>query len=202
MQTDALLAEAQKGGFFSYIAGVAYQIATHYRVRGLVIDNDRTDLPVKKGLSSSAAICVLTARAFNKIYDLKMTIRGEMEYAYLGEIVTPWRCGRMDQGCAFGDRPILMTHDRDLLGIRELRVGADLYLLRVRRRASSAKQWRRLEDYPLLIAALVNDTTVHPKIDLRPLGLRIYDDAQGLHLGGNVLWHNAFTDCSTAIALD
>ena len=61
----ALLAEAEKGSFFSYAAGVAYQILTNYRVQGLEIDNYLTDLPVKKGLSSSAAICVLVARAFN-----------------------------------------------------------------------------------------------------------------------------------------
>ena len=76
------------------MAGVAYQVLTHYHVRGLVIDNYQTDLPVKKGLSSSAAISVLTARAFNRVYDLKLTTRGEMEIAYQGEITTPSRCGR------------------------------------------------------------------------------------------------------------
>ena len=81
MHRSALLEEAEKGGFFSYAAGVAYQVLTHYHVRGLEIDNYQTDLPIKKGLSSSAAICVLVARAFNRIYDLKMTVRGEMEYA-------------------------------------------------------------------------------------------------------------------------
>jgi len=98
MAREALLAEAERGGFFSYAAGVAYQILTHYRVRGLEVDNYLTDLPVKKGLSSSAAFCVLVARAFNRIYDLKMTVRGEMEFAYTGEITTPSRCGRMDSG--------------------------------------------------------------------------------------------------------
>jgi UTP-glucose-1-phosphate uridylyltransferase/mevalonate kinase len=129
MELDALLEEAQRGGFWSYIAGVAYQILTHYHVRGLVIDNYQTDMPVKKGLSSSAAICVLTARAFNRVYDLKMTIRGEMEMAYQGEIVTPSRCGRLDQGCAFGDRPVLMTFDGDRLETKELRVANDLHLV-------------------------------------------------------------------------
>lgn len=129
MEKDALLAEAQKGGFFSYAAGVAYQILTHYRVRGLEIDNTLTDLPVKKGLSSSAAICVLVARAFNRIYDLKMTVRGEMEFAYLGEITTPSRCGRMDQGCAFGDRPVLMTFDGDRIDVEELSVPKDLFFV-------------------------------------------------------------------------
>ncbi|MBN2288146.1 MAG: GHMP kinase [Candidatus Glassbacteria bacterium] len=131
MSKDALLKEAEKGGFYSYIAGVAYQIMTFYPVKGLVIDNYRTDLPIKKGLSSSAAICVLTARAFNRVYDLKMTVRGEMEFAYMGEIITPSRCGRMDQGCAYGNRPILMVHDRDVLTVEELSVPKDLHLVLV-----------------------------------------------------------------------
>ena len=129
MEPKTLLEEAQQGGFWSYMAGVAYQILTHYHVRGLVINNYKTDLPIKKGLSSSAAICVLIARAFNRVYDLKMTIRGEMELAYQGEITTPSRCGRMDQGCAFGNRPILMTYDGDHLDVTELQVPEDMYFV-------------------------------------------------------------------------
>jgi UTP-glucose-1-phosphate uridylyltransferase/mevalonate kinase len=129
MNPKSLLEEAQGGGFWSYSAGVAYQIMTNYHVRGLVIDNYQTDLPTKKGLSSSAAICVLTARAINRVYDLKMTTRGEMELAYQGEITTPSRCGRMDQGCAFGNRPILMTFDGDHLDVTELQVPHDMYFV-------------------------------------------------------------------------
>ena len=84
---------------------------------------------MKKGLSSSAAICVLAARAFNRVYDLKMTVRGEMELAYQGEITTPSRCGRMDQGCAFGNRPVLMTFDGDRLDTDELQVKQDLHFV-------------------------------------------------------------------------
>jgi UTP-glucose-1-phosphate uridylyltransferase/mevalonate kinase len=129
MEPKTLLEEAQSGGYWSYIAGVAYQVLTNYHVRGLVIDNYKTDLPVKKGLSSSAAISVLAARAFNRVYDLKMTTRGEMELAYLGEITTPSRCGRMDQGCAFGNRPVLMTFDGDRLETTELQVNQPLYFV-------------------------------------------------------------------------
>jgi UTP-glucose-1-phosphate uridylyltransferase/mevalonate kinase len=129
MQPKALLEEAERGDFWSYIAGVAYQVLTNYHVRGLVINNYKTDLPVQKGLSSSAAICVLTARAFNRIYDLKLTVRGEMELAYIGEITTPSRCGRMDQGCAFGNRPVLMTFDGDRLDTTELQVTNELYFV-------------------------------------------------------------------------
>jgi UTP-glucose-1-phosphate uridylyltransferase/mevalonate kinase len=127
MEREALLAEAMRGGFTSYVAGVAYQILTHYRVRGLEIDNYMTDLPIQKGLSSSAAISVLTARAFNRLYDLKMTVRGEMEYAYLGEITTPSRCGRLDQGCAYGNRPVMMTFDGDRLDVKELSLPKTLH---------------------------------------------------------------------------
>ncbi|MBN2147635.1 MAG: GHMP kinase [Anaerolineales bacterium] len=129
MQAKDLLEVAEGGGFWSYIAGVAYQVLIHHHVRGLVINNYKTDLPVKKGLSSSAAICVLAARAFNRLYDLKLTVRGEMELAYMGEITTPSRCGRMDQGCAFGNRPVLMTFDGDRLDTTELQVNSELYFV-------------------------------------------------------------------------
>ncbi len=73
-------------------------------------------------------MCVDSSR-FNRIYDLKLTTRGEMELAYQGEITTPSRCGRMDQGCAFGNRPVLMTFDGDRLDTTELRVSRNLYFV-------------------------------------------------------------------------
>lgn len=136
LEPKALLEEAQRGGFFSYAAGVAYQVLTNYRVRGLVINNTRTDLPIKKGLSSSAAITVLTARAFNRVYDLKLTVRGEMELAYQGEITTPSRCGRMDQGCAFGDHAVMMEFDGERLTTEEIRPSKDLHFILVNLNAS------------------------------------------------------------------
>ncbi|MBI9049326.1 MAG: GHMP kinase [Anaerolineaceae bacterium] len=129
MQPKPLLEEAKSGSFWSYMAGVAYQALTRYHVRGLVVNNYMTDLPIKKGLSSSAAICVLTARGFNRIYDLKLTIPGEMDLAYQGEITTPSRCGRLDQGCAYGNRPVLMTFDGDHLQTSEILVEKELHLV-------------------------------------------------------------------------
>ncbi len=129
MQRDVLLREAEKGGFYSYAAGVAYMMLTYYHIKGVEIDNYCTTLPVKKGLSSSACFCVLVARAFNRVYDLKLTVRAEMEVAYQGEILTPSRCGRMDQGCAFGQVPVEMTFDGELLKTRQLAVGQSIHLL-------------------------------------------------------------------------
>ncbi len=62
MAQTALLAEAETGSFFSYAAGVAAQFLEDYPVKGLEIDNYLTDLPIQKGLSSSAAFCVLVSR--------------------------------------------------------------------------------------------------------------------------------------------
>ncbi|WP_445627724.1 mevalonate kinase family protein [Nostoc sp. DSM 114167] len=129
MESNTLKCIAAEGGFFSYAAGTAYQILTHYDVGGLEVDNYLTDLPIQKGLSSSAAFCVLIARAFNRLYDLKMTIRSEMEFAYLGERTTPSLCGRMDQACAYGNRPILMIFDGEEIDLLSLQVSEDLFFV-------------------------------------------------------------------------
>ena len=129
MEENLLQAMAQTENFYSYVAGVAYQALTRYQVGGLAIDNYLMDLPVQKGLSSSAAICVLVARAFNRLYDLGLTIEAEMDLAYWGERTTPSQCGRLDQACAYGNQPILMTFNGQNQAIEPLNVGQDLFLL-------------------------------------------------------------------------
>jgi len=129
MDQEKLLDVAAEGGFYSYTAGVAYHVLCHYNVQGLEIDSYKMDLPIRKGLSSSAANNVLVARAFNQLYDLKLTKRGEMEIAYQGEILTPSRCGRMDQACAYGNTPVSLTFDGERLDVHEIHPGNDLYLV-------------------------------------------------------------------------
>ena len=129
MAEDLLLETARTEGFYSYVAGTAYQALVRYRVGGLAIDNYRMDLPLKKGLSSSAAICVLVARAFNRLYNLGLSITEEMDLAYWGERTTSSQCGRLDQACAYGSRPILMTFDGDRTRVKPLKVARDLYLI-------------------------------------------------------------------------
>jgi len=127
MDTEKLLSIAKEGGFFSYVAGVASYISDNYSVGGLRITITGMDLPIKSGLSSSAAICVLVARAFNQLYDLKMNIRGEMLAAFLGEQRTPSRCGRLDQACAYGVKPVYMKFDGTETNARPLRIGKPMY---------------------------------------------------------------------------
>jgi galactokinase len=69
---------------------------------------------------------VLVARAFNRVCALRLAVRGEMELAYEGWIATPSRCGRMDQGCAFGDCAVSMEFDGERLETEEIRTPSDL----------------------------------------------------------------------------
>jgi galactokinase len=178
MVLERLMAEAQGGGFWSYAAGVAFQVASLLPVGGLTINNFKTDLPIRKGLSSSAAICVLVARAFNRIYHLGLTIRDEMELAYQGEITTPSRCGRMDQGCANGRRPVLMTFDGDQLDIDRVRVGEDVYLVLVDLNAKKDTQ-KILSNLNRCYPFAGNDVQRDVQQLLGPVNRRIVGEAVG-----------------------
>ena len=118
---------AKSGGFFCYCAGVASYMLEWYKVGGVRIRITSMTLPMKSGLSSSAAICVLVARAFNLVYNLNLNTLGEMNIAYLGELRTSSRCGRLDQACAFGVKPNLMTFDGDEIEVQSLNVKKPLY---------------------------------------------------------------------------
>lgn len=118
---------AKSGSFFCYCAGVASYMLEWYKVGGVRINITSMTLPMKSGLSSSAAICVLVARAFNKLYHLNLNTLGEMNIAYLGELRTASRCGRLDQACAFGVKPSLMLFDGDEVEVRPMTVKRPLH---------------------------------------------------------------------------
>jgi galactokinase len=84
---------AREGSFFSYVAGTAAVVIQHPKylarkvnrnalTQGFSICNYKTTLPMKKGLSSSAAVCVLVATAFDKVFELGFTQEELMEIAY------------------------------------------------------------------------------------------------------------------------
>lgn len=127
MDTELLRETAKKGGFFSYVAGVASYVNEHFSVKGIRVNVTRMDLPIRSGLSSSAAICVLVARAFNLLYHLNLNTAGEMHIAYMGEQRTPSRCGRLDQACAYGVNPVRMVFDGNDIQVRPLRLKKPLY---------------------------------------------------------------------------
>lgn len=127
MQPGELKKIANSGGYFSYVAGVASYIRDLYHVGGLKVTITKMTLPINSGLSSSAAICVLVARAFNLIYKLNLNTMGEMNIAFQGEQRTPSRCGRLDQACAFGINPVCMHFDGNEISVDQLIVKEELH---------------------------------------------------------------------------
>lgn len=109
------------------MAGVASYINEHYRVKGIHVKVTEMDLPIKSGLSSSAAICVLVTRAFNILYHLHLNTVGEMQIAYMGEQRTSSRCGRLDQACAYGVSLIRMTFDGNDISVQPIALKCDLH---------------------------------------------------------------------------
>ncbi len=100
--------------FFRYCAGTAYEMISHPGVTGgLNLRITAMDLPLGKGVSSSAAVCILVAKAFDSIYKLGLFPHELMETAYLGEKLTGSQCGRMDQACIYGKVPVLLTFQKD-----------------------------------------------------------------------------------------
>ena len=106
MEDSELEACAASGKVWSYAAGAARALMIYVRnnfkdvlLGGAEIINNRTTLPTKAGLSSSAAICVLVIRALSMIHGITLDEPTEMELAYQGERMTPSSCGRLDQVC-------------------------------------------------------------------------------------------------------
>lgn len=127
MDRETLKRVALSNSFYAYVAGVASYIKEHYSVGGVKITINKRTLPLKKGLSSSASICVLVARAFNIAYNLQLNTVGEMRIAYHGEQRTKSRCGRLDQACAYGVRPVCMYFDGSEIEVEPLKVKEELH---------------------------------------------------------------------------
>jgi len=119
-QPQQLRAAAQDAEeFFRYCAGVAHEMcASGAAPGGLDLRITAMDLPLRKGVSSSAAVCILVARAFDAAHGLGLFPHELMDIAYRGERLTGSQCGRMDQACIYGKTPVLLTFE----GQRDIRV--------------------------------------------------------------------------------
>ena len=126
---EALQAAKESGCFHAYIAGTASVIMKEYPGRGIRLRVYRRTLPLKKGLSSSAAVCVAAARACSRVHRLGFSIPVEMDIAYRGELLTGSHCGRMDQACAWGKDPVMLTFDGDEMCMEKLCTGKSLHMI-------------------------------------------------------------------------
>lgn len=108
-----LAAASDENEFFRYCAGVAYEILKRQNLPGgLDVRIVDMELPLKRGVSSSAAVCILVAKAFNECYNLRLFPHELMEFSYRGERLTGSQCGRMDQACIYGSVPVLLVLEK------------------------------------------------------------------------------------------
>lgn len=109
--------------FFKYVCGSVFVVLEKYPISGIEINIIKNDLPIQKGLSSSAAICILVIRAFNKLYNLNLSIEQEMDLAYKAEHLVGSKCGKMDQICAYGSNNVnVMYYENGNIDIKNLKV--------------------------------------------------------------------------------
>jgi mevalonate kinase len=180
----ALAAAASAGGFFSYAAGVAAEVAARYGVGGLALRITEASLPIGKGLSSSAAICVLVARAYGRCYELGLDVQAEMDLAYAGERRAGSACGRMDQVCAHGRRTVLLTFDGPRLDVEPLAAGGAFHFLVVDLR--STKDTRRiLADLSACFPHAAGERAAGVREALGPRNAALLARARAAILGGD-----------------
>lgn len=97
MDEEELEKNATSQSFYSYISGMCLHMLRKYDVSGIYVDIKYNTLPIKKGLASSAAICILITKAFDQIYHLNLSDNELMLDAYHGERLALSKCGRLDQ---------------------------------------------------------------------------------------------------------
>jgi galactokinase len=206
LDVRALDAAAGRENFFRYAAGVAAEICEQFEVDGARIEITRTDLPIRKGLSSSAAVCVLVVRAFSELYALGLDDRAEMELAYAGERRAGSECGRLDQICALGQRPVFLTFDGDDVAVELLEPGATFWMLVVD--LARSKDTRRIladlnrcfPDTPGALAQRVRDALGHGNAALLARARDLLEQGDGAGLGALMSEAQALFDASVAPA--
>lgn len=118
-----------KKNFYSYICGTALYMKKKYKVKGIKVIIDKNDLPIKKGLSSSAAICILIAKAFDKIYNLHMKKDEQIEAAYQGEHLALSKCGKLDQVTILENNLVKIVFEEKKPKVESIKVAKNMYFV-------------------------------------------------------------------------
>lgn len=94
-------------------------------MRGISIDNYHTTLPLKKGLSSSAAVCVLVVQAFGIVYGLDLNVHQVWRTVESGKLHCGYTVGRsvLEMGMLFGQGLCCGQTDRESQSKLSLRGG-------------------------------------------------------------------------------
>ena len=127
---NSLEEATSKGDFFSYICGTTLYILKNYNIdKGIDIKIEKMDLPMKKGLSSSAAICLTIVKSYNTLYDLNLTEEEIKSIAYNGEHLAGSKCGKLDQNSIMNNNCSRLTFYEDKVLSKSINLNKDLYLL-------------------------------------------------------------------------
>jgi hypothetical protein len=111
--------------------------------------------------------------------------------------------GKCVLGVDFDPLGVRLVTPRDLPSQLWVHVDRDVVrpedAVRIVKTASSfAVFWK---EYALALATLLSPEVAHLKLDLRPIGMRVYDDVDGLHIGNNRFSGNVITRAAAAINL-
>ena len=115
--------------FFEYVISAAKIMLQEYGVFGIHITCTKTTLPIKKGLASSAAICMGVIRAYNQLYSLGIDVETEMELAYKAEKEIGSKCGKLDQICAYGKGVRKIEFDSGQMKISDVECNGEWHFL-------------------------------------------------------------------------
>lgn len=126
MNLTQLKKTAKSNCFYSYVSSVAYYMKKNFKTSGISIKVLHMTLPIQKGLSSSASVCVLVTKAFNKLYNLNLEYNDIMEIAYQAERFALSMCGRLDQICAKGLGVSHIIFHEDKLEVNKINVSKEL----------------------------------------------------------------------------
>ncbi len=129
LDIDTINNETKKDPYYTFAATVLKYMIANYEVDGLEIEIYKNDLPPKKGLSSSASICVLTCRAFSELYNLHLSHEDEMEIAYYCERNANSKCGKMDQIVALNSGTYCMHFHNGNVKYDNITLGKDIYMV-------------------------------------------------------------------------
>jgi len=136
------LMKYNKKNFFEYVIASAKIMHEKYAVSGARVVCDKMTLPMKKGLASSAAICVAIIRLYNLFYELGLSVEEEMNLAYEAEISTGSMCGKLDQICAYGQGIRKLCFDKDTIKVSLLKPKNEFYFILVD--LNAAKDTKRI----------------------------------------------------------
>ena len=120
---------AQSNSFYSYISGTMLYMIKQYDVSGIDITIQKMDLPMKKGLASSAAICLVVVKGLNELYDLNLSPNEMVKCAYEGEHLALSECGMLDQATIINNGISKLTFKTGEVEMEKIEVKNPVYFV-------------------------------------------------------------------------